>query len=109
MRELARDPGLLDGRSCGITILMSDLRGFSALSERLGPEDTCRLIRDVMERLSERIVEHGGVIVSYLGDGILASFGAVAQSPTAAADALRAADAVLEAADRWASVQGQRI
>src|SRR5262249_53982655 len=78
VRELERDPNLLEGRNQEVTILMSDLRGFSRFSEKLGPLDTCRLIRDVMERLSNRIVEHSGVIVSYLGDGILAMWNAPA-------------------------------
>jgi adenylate cyclase len=79
-----------------VTILMSDLRGFSTLSERLGPQDTCRLVRDVMERLSERIVEYGGVIVSYLGDGILAMWNAPARQEGHAALACRAALAMRE-------------
>ncbi len=95
VRELERDPGLLEGRAHDVTILMSDLRGFSTLSERLGPAQTCRLVRDVMERLSERIVEHGGVIVSYLGDGILAMWNAPAAQPDHAVRACRAALAML--------------
>jgi adenylate cyclase len=94
-RELQRDPGLLEGRGKTVTILMSDLRGFSTLSERLGPEDTCRLVRDVMERLSERIHEHQGVIVSYLGDGILAMWNAPSQQENHAELACRAALAML--------------
>jgi adenylate cyclase len=96
VRELERDPGLLEGRGKEVTILMSDLRGFSTLSERLGPQETCRLVRDVMERLSERIVEHGGVIVSYLGDGILAMWNAPAKQEDHAVRACRAALAMLE-------------
>src|SRR5438105_11642165 len=46
VRELARDPKMLEGRNREVTILVSDLRGFSTLSEKLGPQDTCRLIRD---------------------------------------------------------------
>ena len=64
VRELERDPSLLEGRAHDVTILMSDLRGFSTVSEQLGPQQTCQLIRDVMEALSRRINEYGGVIVS---------------------------------------------
>ncbi len=91
VRELERDPALLEGRSQEATILMSDLRGFSSLSERLGPQDTCKLIRDVMEKLSERIVEQAGVIVSYLGDGVLAMWNAPARQENHAVRACRAA------------------
>ena len=76
VRELERDPTLLEGRSQEVTVLVSDLRGFTSLSERLGPETTCRVVRDIMEHLSERIMSHGGVIVDYAGDGILAMWNA---------------------------------
>jgi adenylate cyclase len=91
VRELERDPNMLEGRNKEVTILVSDLRDFSGLSEKLGPQDTCRLIRDVMERFSSRIVEHGGVIVSYLGDGILAMWNAPAEQANHALLACRAA------------------
>jgi adenylate cyclase len=76
VRELERDPSLLEGRSQEVTVLVSDLRGFTSLSERLGPETTCRVVRDIMEHLSDRIMTHGGVIVDYAGDGILAMWNA---------------------------------
>jgi adenylate cyclase len=92
VQELERNPDLLEGRNQDVTVLFSDLRGFTTLSQRLGPQNTCRLLRDVMERLSERIVEFGGVIVDYAGDGILAMWNA----PTPQADhAVRACDAAL--------------
>ncbi len=59
-RELETDPTMLDGRDCEITVLFSDIRGFSGLSERLGPAEVCRLVGDIMERLTTRIVEHCG-------------------------------------------------
>ena len=76
VRELERDPHLLEGRSEEVTVLFSDLRGFTELSQRLGAAKTCRMVRDMMECLSERIVEHGGAIVDYAGDGILAMWNA---------------------------------
>jgi adenylate cyclase len=52
------------------------MRGFTRLSERLGPEVTCRVVRDVMERLSDRITMYGGTVVNYIGDGIFAMWNA---------------------------------
>ena len=110
VQELERNPDLLEGRDQDVTVLFSDLRGFTALSQRLGPQNTCRLLRDVMERLSERIVEFGGVIVDYAGDGILAMWNA----PTPQADhAVRACHAALEMLaevpglnDKWRHLAG---
>jgi len=86
-----------------VAILTVDLRGFTRLSTELAPDDVMKLLQDYQGRVCPLIVSNGGSIDKFLGDGILASFGAVAPSTTAAADALRAADAVIEAADRWAT------
>jgi adenylate cyclase len=90
-----------EGELRDVAILTVDLRGFTRLSTELQPDDVMKLLQDYQGRVCPQIVSNGGSIDKFLGDGILASFGAVAPSPTAAADALRAADAVLEAADRW--------
>jgi adenylate cyclase len=95
VRELERDPKLLEGRSQEVTILVSDLRGFTKLSERLGAETTCRVVRDIMEHLSDRIMSHGGVIVDYAGDGILAMWNAPVPQEDHVARACRAALAML--------------
>jgi adenylate cyclase len=94
--QLQADPTLLDGRDCEITVLFSDIRGFSGLSEKLSPADTCRLVGDVMERLTARIVEHAGVVVDYVGDGLLAMWNAPAAQPDHATLACHAALAMLE-------------
>jgi adenylate cyclase len=110
VRELERNPDLLEGHTQEVTILVSDLRGFTSLSERLGAQITCRLIRDMMERLSDRIVEHGGVIVDYAGDGILAMWNAPVAQNNHAVRACRAALAMQaempELNTRWQDVVG---
>jgi adenylate cyclase len=93
--QLERNPDLLEGRNQEVTVLVSDLRGFSQLAEKLGPQQTCRFIRDMMERLSNRIVEHDGLIVDYAGDGILAMWNAPIPQEGHAERACRAAIAML--------------
>jgi len=112
-RELERDPKLLEGRSQIVTVLFSDVRGFTSLSERLGPEVTCRLMRDVMEQLSQRITDHGGVIVDYAGDGILAMWNAPVPQEDHAVRACRAALAMLDELPalnaRWQEIAGMPL
>ena len=103
IRDAATSITAGEGELRDVAILTVDLRGFTRLSTELQPGDVMKLLQDYQGRVCPLIVSNGGSIDKFLGDGILASFGAVAPSPTAAADALRAADAVIEAADRWAA------
>jgi class 3 adenylate cyclase len=97
VRELERDVALLEGRNQEVTILVSDLRGFTGLSERLGPEMSCQIVRDMMERFSEHIMAQGGVIVDYAGDGILAMWNAPVEQEDHVIRAARASLAMLNA------------
>jgi adenylate cyclase len=90
-----------EGELRDVAILTVDLRGFTRLSTELAPDAVMKLLQEYQGRICPLIAAHGGSIDKFLGDGILASFGAVAPSPTAAADALRAADAVMAAATQW--------
>jgi adenylate cyclase len=76
VRELEKNPALLEPQTQEVTVLVSDLRGFTAMSERLGAQTICRLVRDLMERLSDRVREKGGIVVDYAGDGLLAMWNA---------------------------------
>lgn len=94
-QELERDPTLLDGRDRTLTILFSDIRGFSSVSESLEPADMFRLVRDVMERLTARVLEHAGVLVGYIGDGLMAMWNAPQERPNHAYLACKAALAMI--------------
>jgi adenylate cyclase len=111
--ELERNPNLLTARSQDVTILSSDLRGFTHLCERVGAEVTFRLVREVMDRMSDHILAHGGVIVDYAGDGILAMWNAPVQQQDHAVRACRAALDMLHELplinEHWQAKLGQRL
>jgi ABC-type glycerol-3-phosphate transport system substrate-binding protein/class 3 adenylate cyclase len=87
----------LGGSLRQVTILMSDLRGFTSLSERMGPQATVSLLNRYLGRMTEIIVEEGGTIDEFLGDAILVLFGAPVGAPDDAERALRCARRMQEA------------
>jgi adenylate cyclase len=82
-------------------ILSLDLRGFTRLAAERPPQETVRLLADYQSRLVPVIQRHGGAVDKFLGDGILASFGAVQPMPGPAAAALVALDEIMQAAELW--------
>lgn len=90
-----------EGEIRDAAILHVDIRGFTPLSTRLSPNELMHLLADYQARVVAAIRQHGGSIDKFLGDGILASFGAAKPSASYAADALRAAHAIRQAADTW--------
>ena len=66
----------LGGEKRTLTIMMSDIRGFTALSERMNPEDLIALLNHYLDEMTGPIQEHGGTIIEFIGDGILAIYGA---------------------------------
>jgi adenylate cyclase len=74
-----------------ITVLFADLQGFTALSERLDPELLVRVLNDYFERMSRAIDAHRGHVAKFIGDGILALFGALEPNPWQTSDAVHAA------------------
>jgi adenylate cyclase len=69
----------LGGEKRKIAILMSDLRGFSAISERLPPEQVVKLLNLYLEAMTEVISQYGGLINQVIGDGMMILFGALTQ------------------------------
>jgi adenylate cyclase len=71
----------MGGEKRKITVVMSDLRGFSAISERLPPEQVVRLLNLYLEAMTEIITQYGGLINQVIGDGMVIFFGALNQKP----------------------------
>ena len=78
VEEILNDPNgaLLGGKRRVVTVLLSDLRGFSAISEGLEPSDLTDMLNNYFSSMEEIIVSHRGTIIEFMGDGILAVFGA---------------------------------
>jgi adenylate cyclase len=75
-------------------VLFSDLRGYSTISERLGPTDVVRLMNLYLGAMQEVLDEHQGVVIELLGDAILAVFNAPNKLPQHAEHAVRCAIAM---------------
>ncbi|MEM7041272.1 MAG: adenylate/guanylate cyclase domain-containing protein [Pseudomonadota bacterium] len=82
-------------------IMMTDLRGFTPLTEKLPPREVMALLSAYQSRVVAAISAEGGSVDKFMGDGILASFGAAVTSSEPAAEAMRAADRIAESCKAW--------
>ncbi|MBI4179365.1 HAMP domain-containing protein [bacterium] len=82
--------GALGGEERKVTMLFSDLRGFTAMSEKLTPHQVIAMLNEYMTRMSACIEDEGGVVDKYVGDEIMALFGAPVANPDDAVRAVRA-------------------
>ncbi|MGB7347882.1 MAG: adenylate/guanylate cyclase domain-containing protein [Pirellulaceae bacterium] len=110
---LVSNPELMEGQDAEVTIMFCDVRGFSAATEKLGPKKSIQWINDVMSELSECVIDRDGVLVDYVGDELLAMWGAPSDQPNHAELAIEAAQAMLSRIDmlrqRWADVLPNRF
>jgi adenylate cyclase len=90
-----------EGEARDAAILFLDIRDFTRLGTELAPSALMALLTEYHARLVPLIQQHGGAIDKFLGDGILATFGAAPRSARYAADALEAVDAVMVEAANW--------
>jgi class 3 adenylate cyclase/CHASE2 domain-containing sensor protein len=87
----------LGGERREICLLFSDIRGFTTLSESLPPEEVTRLLDRYFSRMVAAIHAHGGTLDKFMGDGIMAFFGAPQPRDNPCGDAFAAAQAMLAA------------
>ena len=94
----------LGGQKRRLTIMMSDLRGFTAMSERMAPQDLITMLNHYFSLMYEEIERYHGTLIEFQGDGMLIIFGAPAQTETHAADAVAAALGMqrrMKVVNRW--------
>src|SRR5919112_1773042 len=90
----------LGGERRPITILFSDIRGFTAMAETMGPDAIARLLTEYFSEMVEIIFEHGGTLDKFVGDAIMALWGAPIAHADDADRALRAAVAMQQSIAR---------
>jgi adenylate cyclase len=81
----------LEGERRSVSILFQDIRGFTALSEQLDPATMLRLLNQFFTQVVAAVEAEGGVVKQFLGDGVMALFGAPQKLPDHAERAVRAA------------------
>lgn len=91
--QMARDPSryTMEGKSEVLTVLFSDIRGFTSIAEGLNPRDLSQLLNEYLTVMSNVIGEHRGTLDKYIGDAIMAFWGAPVADPDHAARAVNTA------------------
>lgn len=91
--EILKDPENLElgGKKQNMTVLFSDIRGFTTISEMLDPKALSELLNSYLTPMTELVFEHKGTLDKYMGDAVMAFFGAPVQYPDHAAHACRCA------------------
>lgn len=74
-----------------VSVLFSDIRNFSAISEQLTPEETATFLQDYFTEVTEAVFQHGGMVDKYMGDATMALFNAPLDQPNHARQAVEAA------------------
>jgi adenylate cyclase len=95
VNEVLKNPEKLKlgGDMKELTVLFSDIRGFTTISEGLSPEEVHRLINEYLTAMTDIVFKHGGTLDKYMGDAIMAIYGAPVDQPD---HAQKACDTALE-------------
>ena len=82
VEELLANPDTitLGGSKKELTVFFSDVRGFTTISEKLGPEELVQLLNEYLSEMTELIIDYRGTIDKYMGDAIMAFWGAPARN-----------------------------
>jgi len=95
-RVIQGDPLRLEGERQTVTILFADLRGSTALAERLQPEQVVAVINTYVRLMARAVIDAGGILDKFTGDGVMAIFGAMGDPTHGASAATQAATLMRE-------------
>jgi len=87
---------VLSGEKRDVTVLFADIRNFTSIAETYPPDQVMGLLNGVLGRLTDAVLAHGGTLDKFLGDGVMALFGAPVAHDDDAARAVRAALQMME-------------
>ncbi|MBS0334469.1 MAG: PAS domain S-box protein, partial [Proteobacteria bacterium] len=96
----------LGGVEQKVTVMFSDVRRFTSIAEALGPRETVSLLNEYFTEMVDVIFQHGGILDKYMGDGIMALFGAPLVGPDDADNAVAVADQMMR---RLAALNVRRV
>ena len=96
VRQILENPDSfkLGGVNQTLTVLFADIRGFTRLSERAAPDRVVQLLNNYFTAMSDVVFAHGGTLDKYIGDGLMALFGAPTATPDDACNAVAASVAM---------------
>ena len=105
LEQLMEGPLDLGGEAKRVTILFSDIRGFTAMAETMTPEQVVRFLNEYFSEMVDAVMEQEGMLDKFLGDGLMAVFGSFGDQPD---HARRAVLASLRMKALLAKINGER-
>lgn len=91
IRRLLLNPGLVEPRKTEITVMFSDIRGFTTISEKLDAQELALFLNQYLSDMTRIVFEHQGTLDKYIGDAVMAFWGAPFEEANHAVDACNAA------------------
>jgi adenylate cyclase len=115
VREVVRhkDEGSLTTSRRMVTVLFSDIRGFTSISEKVEPEQVAEMLREYLSEMTEIVFKHGGTVDKYIGDCIMALYNVPFEDPEHAVKAVRTGlefqEKTIAVSQRWEAKLGVAI
>jgi class 3 adenylate cyclase len=107
LEAILREPSRLESQRREVTIMFSDIRSFTSLSEKIAPRQLTKMLQEYFDEMTEEVIASEGVVDKIIGDAIMAFWGAPIDQPDHADRAVRAAKGMVKRLERlkaqWAT------